>query len=92
MAAGMMKAALALYHRVLPPQIPAEKPSGLVSAAESAAYLLNEARPWLTGDSSSPRRAAVTGANFDAVNPIGDTAVAGRGAVILLEEEPEVRR
>ena len=41
-------------------------------------YLLNEARPWVTGDSTSPRRAAVL------VNDGG-----GRRAALILEEEPE---
>ena len=31
------------------------------------------------------------GANFDALNPVGTTSVAGRSAVVVLEEEPEDR-
>ena len=37
------------------------------------------------------RRAAVLGANFDAINPIGKTSTAGRAAAVILEEEPEDR-
>jgi len=33
----------------------------------------------------------VTGANFDTYNPIGITSRGGRSAVLVLEEEPEVR-
>jgi len=33
----------------------------------------------------------VTGANFDPCNPVGITSRGGRNAVIVLEEEPEVR-
>jgi len=91
MAAGMVKAALALYHRVLPPQIPPERPAESVSNLRSSVYLLDEERPWITGDSANPRRAAVLGANFDAVNPIGPTSSSGRAAAIILEEEPEDR-
>ena len=91
MSAGMVKAALALYHRVLPPQVPTEIPAETIANLSSSAYLLEEARPWVTGDSSSPRRALVMGANFDAINPIGGTAAAGRSAAIVLEEEPEDR-
>ncbi len=91
MAAGLVKAVLALYHRVLPPQVAAERSTGMVSTLASSAYILNEIRPWITGDSANPRRAAVMGANFDAVNPIGDTSQAGRAAAIVLEEEPENR-
>ena len=92
MAAGVAKAALALYNRVLPPQIGAEHPADAVSNLSSSAYLLNEVRPWITGDNASPRRAAVMGANFDAIDPSGAEPSAGRSAVLILEEEPENRQ
>jgi hypothetical protein len=91
MAAGVMKAALALYHRVLPPQVVTEHPFEAMSSLSSSAYLLNEARPWITGDSANPRRAAVMGTNFDPVQPIGTASTGGRSAVVILEEEPENR-
>ncbi len=76
-AASILKAALALRRKVLPPQIPAERPLDALSNLSSSVYLLNDARPWITGDPSSPRRAAVL------VNDLG-----GRRAAIILEEEP----
>ena len=91
MVAGVVKAALALYHKVLPPQMAPERAAETLSHLGSSAYLLNEERPWITGDSSSPRRAAVFGANFDSFAPRSDEPQAGRGAVIILEEEPEDR-
>ncbi len=91
MAAGVVKAALALNRKVLPSQIPAMRPAEEVSDLSSSAYLLNSERPWITGDSANPRRAAVMGSNFDPVNPIGTTSTSGRSAVIILEEEPENR-
>ena len=91
MAAGVMKAALALYHRVLPPQVATEHPVEAISGLSSSAYLINEARPWITGDSANPRRAAVMGTNFDPVHPIGTASAGGRSAVVILEEEPENR-
>jgi hypothetical protein len=91
MSAGIVKAALALHHRVLPPQVEVESPLYSISHLGSSAYLLDEARPWISGDSSVPRRAAVCGANFDAVNPVGVANVGGRSAVVILEEEPEDR-
>ena len=91
MAAGVAKTALALFHRVLPPQVPADPPADAVANLSSSAYILNDARPWITGDSASPRRAAVMGANFDSVSPSGGRPSAGRSAVIILEEEPENR-
>ena len=91
MSAGIVKAALALRHRVLPPQVATERPMDAISHLGSSAYLLEEARPWITGDSSCPRRAAVLGANFNPVRPIGTAFRGGRAAAIILEEEPEDR-
>ena len=91
MAAGIAKTALALFHRVLPPQVAADPPADAVANLASSAYILNVARPWITGDSASPRRAAVMGANFDSVSPTGEGSSAGRSAVMILEEEPENR-
>ena len=91
MAAGIAKAALALHTRMLPPQIPARNPAEQVCNLASSVYLLHEARPWITGDSANPRRAAVLGANFDAVNPRDGEAHAGRAAAVILEEDQESR-
>ena len=76
---------------MLPAQIPSSSPADEVSDLASSVYLLNSERPWITGDSANPRRAAVMGANFDPKNPIGATASVGRSAVVILEEEPEDR-
>ncbi len=75
-AASILKTVLALRRKVLPPQLPAERPFVTLDLGSSV-YLLNEPRPWITGDPSSPRRAAVL------VNDFG-----GRRAAIVLEEEP----
>ncbi len=93
MGAGLVKAALALHHRTLPPQLVPEHPLETLSTLTSSAYLLTEARPWITGDSSSPRRAVVIGSNFDSCDPEGMHAAGkgGRSAAIVLEEEPEDR-
>ena len=80
-AAGAVKAALALQFRVLPPQMPAPHPREEMANAKSSVYLLGEARPWVTRDADSPRRAAVLATNFS-----------GRRAAMVLEEEPEDRR
>lgn len=93
MSAGLVKTAYALWHRVLPPQVEVSSVADNLSTPSSSAYLLLEPRPWILGDMSNPRRAAVTGSNFDAVNPIGgSTEQGGRSAVIVLEEEPEDRQ
>ena len=89
MAAGIAKAALALYAKVLPPQVEVGHPADRIANLSSSVYLLQEERPWITGDSANPRRAAVLGANFDAANPIGMNFLSGRAAAVILEEEPE---
>ena len=91
MSAGLVKTALALYHRVLPPQIAPERPLDTLSNLGSSAYLLTEPRPWITGETSSPRRALVIGENFEPTEAIGDASHGGRSATIVLEEEPEDR-
>ena len=91
MSAGVIKAALALSQKVLLPQVVTERPLEAISNLSSSVYLLNEARPWINGDASNPRRAAVMGSNFDPVRPVGTTSSGGRSAVVILEEEPEVR-
>ena len=77
-AASLLKAALALRRRVLPPQMPAAHPLDELSNLGSSAYLLNEPRPWITGDIANPRRAMVLAKD-----------VCGRRAAVVLEEEPE---
>ena len=91
MAAGVVKTALALHYRVLPPQIAPERPLEALANLSSSAYLLTEPRPWITGEASSPRRALVLGDNFLPTESIGPASSAGRSAVIVMEEEPEVR-
>lgn len=92
MAAGLVKTALALYHRVLPPQVVPDQPSDQIANLASSAYLLTEARPWITTSAARARRAAVIGSNFTPCNPVGIASRAGRAAAIVLEEEPEEGR
>ena len=91
MSASLVKTALALWHRVLPPQVEVNETGYGLSSIDSSAYLLLEPRPWIHGDEANPRRAVVTGANFDPINPVGETDRGGRSAAIVLEEEPEER-
>lgn len=92
MSAGVVKAALALHHKVLPPQVAPDHPVDDLSNLSSSAYILTETRPWITAESALLRRASVWGANFDSCSPTVDEAhAAGRAAVVMLEEEPEDR-
>ncbi|MBI1348415.1 SDR family NAD(P)-dependent oxidoreductase [bacterium] len=69
--AGVLKAVLALTHRVLPPTIKVERPQEGLLADDSPFYVNVQARPWLSSP-DHPRRAAVSafgfgGSNFHAV-------------------------
>jgi len=63
-AASLLKATLAIYHRVLPPNVEIEKPYLRIASAKSPLYLLEEARPWVCGRASAPRRAEVMTVDF----------------------------
>ncbi len=80
-AASLVKVAQALHVRVLAPQVAVPHPLERLSNISSSAYLLDKARPWITGNPALPRRAIVCADDFD-----------GRRAAVLLEEEPENRR
>lgn len=74
-AAGMLKAAMAIYRRVLPPQVEVEKPRPQLTNLKSPLYLLGEPRPWIRGGSKNSRRACVSAI----------TLTGSCGAVILEE-------
>ncbi|MEW6221243.1 MAG: SDR family NAD(P)-dependent oxidoreductase [Thermodesulfobacteriota bacterium] len=81
--AGMMKVALALYHRVLPPTLHVTRPNA--SLAGSPFYVNSATRPWLAAG-VTPRRAGVSafgfgGTNFHAVLEEHDADLPVRPAV-----------
>ena len=80
-AAALVKVAQALHVRVLAPQVAVPHPLEMLANIGSSAYLLEKARPWITGNPALPRRAIVCADDFD-----------GRRAAVLMEEEPEDRR
>ncbi len=65
-AAGIIKAVLALHHKVLPPTINVEQPNSKFDIEESAIYINTEARPWLTN--GHPRRSGVSAFGFGGIN------------------------
>jgi acyl transferase domain-containing protein len=70
-AASLIKAALALHNKVLPPTIKVKQPVEVLRAADSPFYVNAEMRPWLPRR-EHPRRAAMSafgfgGSNFHAV-------------------------
>lgn len=65
-AAGIIKAILALHHKVLPPTINVEQPNSKFNIEESAIYINTEARPWLRN--GHPRRSGVSAFGFGGIN------------------------
>ena len=65
-SAGMVKAVLALHHKILPPTINVDKPSSKVNIEDTAMYVNTEARPWL--QNGHPRRASVSAFGFGGIN------------------------
>ena len=63
-AASLLKAALAIYHRILPPSAEIERVPPRLASAKSPLYLLTEARPWIRGRKATPRHAGVVTLDF----------------------------
>ncbi|MCH1571006.1 MAG: acyltransferase domain-containing protein, partial [Longimicrobiales bacterium] len=66
-SAGLIKVALALHHRVLPPTLKVSKPNALLGLADGPLYINTEARPWIRG-SDHPRRGSVSSFGFGGSN------------------------
>ncbi|MDY6821825.1 MAG: beta-ketoacyl synthase N-terminal-like domain-containing protein, partial [Deferribacterota bacterium] len=66
-AAGLIKAVLAINHRVLPPTIKVDKPDPKMDFKNSALYLNTETRPWVRNP-DYPRRASVSSFGFGGTN------------------------
>ncbi len=80
-SAALVKAALALHHKVFPPTIKVEEPLPILAKGDSPFYLSLEKRPWLS-PAGHPRRAACSalgfgGTNFHAVLEEHDARKAG---------------
>ncbi|WP_350431312.1 SDR family NAD(P)-dependent oxidoreductase [Shewanella sp. H8] len=66
--AGVIKAALALHHKVLPPTINVSKPNPNLNIQDSPFYLNTETRPWLPRADNTPRRAGISAFGFGGTN------------------------
>ncbi|NRA72802.1 MAG: SDR family NAD(P)-dependent oxidoreductase, partial [Gammaproteobacteria bacterium] len=67
-SAGMIKAALALHHKILPATIHIDKPSEALDIENSPMYLNSETRPWMPREDGAPRRAGVSSFGFGGTN------------------------
>ncbi|MGX8280102.1 MULTISPECIES: type I polyketide synthase [unclassified Streptomyces] len=66
-AAGLLKAVMALHHKVLPPTVKVERPNPAAAAPHGPFYVNTEARPWVR-PAGHPRRAAVSSFGFGGSN------------------------
>ncbi len=65
-AAGMVKAALALYHKILPPSINAKHANPKFEIEKTPFYVNSQIRPWIR--KKHPRRASVSAFGFGGIN------------------------
>jgi acyl transferase domain-containing protein/NAD(P)H-dependent flavin oxidoreductase YrpB (nitropropane dioxygenase family)/short-subunit dehydrogenase len=66
--AGLLKAVLAVHHKVLPPMTGVTKPNSKANFSDSPFYLNMEARPWVRRLDGAPRRAGVNAFGFGGTN------------------------
>src|SRR6266568_895596 len=65
---GMMKVALALHHKVLPPTLHVETPNPRLREADNPFFVSTDALPWLPAEPGTPRRAGVSSFGFGGTN------------------------
>ncbi|MEZ9865811.1 phosphopantetheine-binding protein [Vibrio sp. 10N.261.51.A4] len=66
--AGLIKAALALHHKVLPPTINVSAPNPKLDIGNSPFYLNTQTRPWMKRVDGTPRRAGISSFGFGGTN------------------------
>ncbi|MCN9242318.1 SDR family oxidoreductase [Streptomyces sp. RY43-2] len=66
-AAGLLKAVMALHHKVLPPTIKVGRPIPAAAAPDGPFYVNTETRPWVR-PAGHPRRASVSSFGFGGSN------------------------
>ena len=67
-AAGMIKAVLALHHKVLPATLHIDQPNTALDIENSPMYLNSETRPWMAREDGLPRRAGISSFGFGGTN------------------------
>ncbi|HWC27023.1 MAG TPA: beta-ketoacyl synthase N-terminal-like domain-containing protein [Solirubrobacteraceae bacterium] len=65
--AGIIKLALALHHRILPPTLHCSEPDPKLEIERTQFYVNTETRPWIHG-ACEPRRAAINSFGFGGIN------------------------
>ena len=67
-AASLIKTSLALYHKTLPATLSCETPNPELGIEKTPLYINTETRPWIHGETASPRRAGVNAFGFGGIN------------------------
>ncbi len=67
-AASLIKTALALHHRILPPTLNCRQPRQDLVGQSSPFYVNSETRPWIRARGATPRRAGVSAFGFGGIN------------------------
>ncbi|MGH9223005.1 MAG: type I polyketide synthase, partial [Acidimicrobiales bacterium] len=65
--AGVIKLALSLYHKVLPPTLGCDTPNPRLELENTPFYVNTETRPWIHGG-TEPRRAGINAFGFGGIN------------------------
>jgi acyl transferase domain-containing protein len=66
--AGIIKATLALHHKILPPTLQCDEPSPDLQLEKTPFYINTETRPWIRPRNGTPRRAAVSAMGFGGID------------------------
>ncbi len=66
--ASLIKTALALHHKILPPTLNVKNPNPKLNLKDSSFYLNTETRPWIRAEGQPPRRAGVSSFGFGGTN------------------------
>ena len=66
--AGVIKAAMALHHRIIPPSLHCEEPNPALGLGGTPFYVNTEALPWVAESRVTPRRAGVNAFGFGGIN------------------------
>ena len=67
-AASLIKVALSLHHKVLPPTLNVARPNPKINLADTPFYINTELRPWIRPEGAEPRRAGVSAFGFGGTN------------------------
>ncbi len=66
--AGIIKTALAIHHKILPPTLHCDEPNPKLEIEKSPFYINTETRPWIHNILDTPRRAGVNAFGFGGIN------------------------